>query len=389
MAADVTSKTSPRWLGPARWAVAAVFGFNGFQFSTWTSRVPAIATQVEAGAGGLGVALTVSAVGMLVATPFAGRVRAWLGPRWSVLVPASGAALLLPAVGLVRTVTQLASVLFVLSGFVGIMNVASNLSGLAIARDLNRPVMPFFYGVAGLAGFGGAGASSFLAHAGWSPLEHFTAASAFSLLLLACSARFLPVFDEPDRAEHVRGGRARVQRRVLGFAVAAFVITLAESTAYDWFGLLLTRERGVTEAATASGLAVLSLVVAGLRLVGERVEAVVPTRVLLIGGAALAASGMVLIATNALPGFVVAAYAVVGAGVAYLYPAVVGQINSGTATQTNMSVVAWANSLGYAVGPILVGTLAERLSITTGVLVVACVLVAGISITLPMTARRR
>jgi len=388
MSVELKPEPGPRILGSARWAVAAVFLFNGFQFSTWTSRVPAIATQVDAGAGGLGVALTISAAGMVVATPFAARACALLGPRWSVLAPALGAALLLPVVGLVRSVTQLACVLFLLSACVAVMNVASALGGLAIARGLGRPVMPFFFGVAGLAGFGGASVSSMLTHAGWSTLAHFCAASAFSLVVLLIAARFLPAYEDPDEHENGRGGLSRMPRRVLGFAVAAFVITLAESTTYDWFGLLLTRERGVSEAATASGLAVFSLVMASLRLVGERVESVVPTRLLLPGGATLAAFGMVLIATNAVPGFVFAAYAVVGAGVAYLYPAVVGQVNFGSATRMNMSVIAWANSIGYAVGPVLVGSLAERLSISVAVLVVAGVLVAGVLLTLPMTTRR-
>ncbi|QFZ17739.1 MFS transporter [Saccharothrix syringae] len=377
--ADTSQRERIAAFDPAYWSLAAVFLFNGFQFSTWISRVPALTDQIGADVGGIGLALTISGAGMLVATPFAPGLCGWLGLRRAVVVPALIAVLLLPVAGLTRSVVQLSCVLFLMSACIAVMNVASNLSGLALARRLGRQVMPFFYGVAGLAGLGGAAVASVLSGAGWSPLAHFSAAAALMAPVLLIASRFLPVEEsaEQDRTPHVRGLPVR---RFAGYAIAAFVITLAESTTLDWFGLLLTRERGVTEAATAAGLAVFSLSIAGLRLVGSWVEAAVPVRGLLVVGAALAASGMTLLAVGLVPGSVYVVYVLVGAGLAYLYPAVVGQVgrNDPQAARTNMAVVAWANSLGYAVGPIVVGAVAMGWSIPIAIMMVAALLMGGV-----------
>ena len=56
-----------------RWAVAAVFAVHGAVVGTFVSRLPWIADRLHLGAGPLGVALTMSSVGVLLATPLAGR----------------------------------------------------------------------------------------------------------------------------------------------------------------------------------------------------------------------------------------------------------------------------------------------------------------------------
>lgn len=86
-----------------RAAVFGVFVLNGSVFGTWAARVPALAAQVGAEPGGLGLSLFGVSVGLVCSAPIAGRLCAAFGARLLVVLGAASGCLVLPVLGLSPT----------------------------------------------------------------------------------------------------------------------------------------------------------------------------------------------------------------------------------------------------------------------------------------------
>ncbi|GGP43293.1 MFS transporter [Saccharothrix coeruleofusca] len=363
-----------------RVAVFAIFLFNGAVYGSWAARIPALAQQVGASEGVLGLALLGASLGLALTAPFAARVCAAVGSRAVVLGSGVLSAAVLPVVGLVGTPLQLGLVLFVLGSAVAALDVAMNIAAVSVVRALERPLMPQFhagFSVGGLVGSVGAAAA---AAAGWSPLRHFVVAAVAGLLLLLAVAGAVPG-GSPERGREQVAQRPVLRRPVLWLlAGIALCSAIAEGASADWSALFFVRERGIGEGAAAAAYAGFSITMAAARLLGEPAQRRFGPYRLLAGGAVVAAAGLALAVLVPLPALGYAGFALAGLGLAFSFPVVMdlageaGRRADGTGGEREIGLVTTVAYTGFLAGPPIVGGLAHASSLSVSLGFVAVVI---------------
>ncbi|WP_314174028.1 MFS transporter [Streptomyces winkii] len=357
-----------------RAAVAVVFVVNGGLYGAWAARVPALASQVDAEPAALGLALLGPSIAMIVTAPLAARACAAWGARFVVVTALVGACLVLPLVGLAGSPLTLGLALAGLGGLMGTVDVAMNVAAVAVVRELDRPLMPFFhagFSAGGLLGSLGAALAAALTVA---PAGHFCFVSAAGLLALLVAGRAVPG-ERPEQQQRA-GGTFRdvvVRRRLWLLAAVALCAAVAEGTCAEWSALFLVRERELTESVAATAYSVFSVTMALTRLVGERVESRFGPHRVLAGSGLVAALG--LTASAAVPAGAVAyaGFALAGAGLAFCFPTAMalagdaGRRADGGGGERELGFVTTVAYAGFLGGPPLVGGVASLTSLTVSV----------------------
>ncbi|MCS7476174.1 MFS transporter [Umezawaea endophytica] len=362
-----------------RLAVFVVFVFNGAVFGSWAARVPALATQVGAQEGTLGLALLGASVGLALTAPFAARVCAALGARRVVLASGVASALVLPLLALASTPLHLGLVLFLLGSSIAALDVSMNIAAVGVLRELDRPLMPQFHAGFSFGGLIGSIGAAVAAAASWKPLPHFLVAAAVGLLVLLLVHRRVPGESGERDREVAVGPQPTVLRRPVLWLLAgiAFCSAIAEGASADWSALFLVRERGMGDAAAAAAYAVFSITMAVARLSGEPVQRRWGPYRLLIGGAVVASIGLATAVVVPTPASGYLGFALAGLGLAFAFPVVMdlageaGRRADGTGGERELGLVTTVAYTGFLAGPPIVGGLAHLSSLTVSLGVVA------------------
>ncbi len=381
---------------PGRIAVVAMFALNGVVVGTWTSRVPAVTSQVHANPGSLGLALLGSSIGLIIAAPLASRLCARFGTR--VVAPPSAllCCVVLPLVGLVPTVAWLGVVMFGVGMAIGALDVSMNIAAVAVVRDLDRPLMPTFHAAYSFGALGGGIVAGGAAAIGWSPLRHFLVVAAIGAFVTLVVARFIPGA-RPPVAGNTKSNRAPLVppiRRPALWLMAGIMLgsAIAEGANGDWSALFLVRDRDVAQAAATIGFACFNVSMAVARLLGERWERRWGSYRLLTSAAALAAVGMfVVVLVPWLPAAYLG-FALAGVGLAFSFPVTLGLAGAagrradGTGGEREIGFVTTIAYSGFLAGPPVIGAIAQATNLTVGLAVVG--VVAALIVPMAMLARR-
>jgi hypothetical protein len=349
--------------GRVRLATTALFSLSGFVFGSWAARVPDISGQVDATPTSLGLALLFMSAGALATMQLTGALCARIGAG---LVSAAAAVLLCAATvgpGLVASVSGLGAALLVFGAVTGIVNVAANSLGVRVEAALGHPVLPSlhagfsFGGLAGALVGGVAGAVGAVA-------PHLLAVAAAGLLVTALIAPTLVASDRANVAEPAApedGGDAAPsspRRLVVLLGAIAGCTAFGEGALSDWGALHLRETLHATPAYAAAGYAGFCLTMGLGRLGGGRLlDGMGGTR-LIVGGALLAAAGMLVAALSPLLWLAIAGFATVGLGLANIFPLAITRAGA----LGGAAGVGLASTVGYGgllAGPPLIGFLAE------------------------------
>ncbi len=361
-----------------RAAVTVVFALNGALFASIFSRLPAIQERTGASDGELGLALLCSMVGLLVSQLGAGALMARWGSRPLVLAGALGYAAALIPVSLAGSFAALAASFALVGLMNGVLDVSMNVHGLAVERRLGRPILASLHAAFSFGALGGAAVGGLVASAGVGVEAHLWSAAALGAVTALTATRFLlprgvdaapegPSFARPSRALALAG-------------LFAFCVLLSEGAVNDWAAVYLSGDLETGQGAAAAGLAAFSLTMGIGRLAGDPLALRLgPTR-LARGGALLATTGMGLALAVGRPAAAVAGFAVMGLGLAALFPlALRAAAGSGQVPGPAVAAVSAMGYLGLLTGPPVVGLLAEALGLRAAlVLVVALCATAAV-----------
>ena len=140
-----------------RQATFAVFATNGAMIGTWVAHIPWLQERLDISKTTIGFALLCMAVGALIAMPLTGQV---LARRSSASVTRAGTlvyCLMLPLPLIAPSPVALGAILFVFGAANGVMDVSMNAHGVAVERDLGKPIMSSLHGGWSVGGFLAAG----------------------------------------------------------------------------------------------------------------------------------------------------------------------------------------------------------------------------------------
>jgi MFS family permease len=363
----------------ARAATALVFFLTGVVGGTWAARIPAVQERLGLSDGALGVALLGLEGGAVIGLPLGGALVARLGSRPGLRIGFAVWPVGLVAVAVVPSLGWLVAALVVVGAANSAVDVAMNAQGVELERRWRRPVLSglhsghsFGFMVGGLIAAAAAAASG-------STVAHFACVGAVATVVALVCARWLV----RDGARATGPAIARPSGALLLLGLVAFCVFFSDGAANSWSAVHLRSERGADPALAAAAVSVFSLALGVGRLFGDRLVARVGRAgVVRLGGLVSAAGAAIAIATPT-PATALAGWAILGAGLAPIAPAVLGAAPqaSGLPTPVAIAAVTTIGYLGSFTGPPVIGALAElgSLSVALGLLVVAAGVAAALA----------
>ncbi|MFJ5992646.1 MFS transporter [Lentzea sp. NPDC092896] len=376
-----------------RLATFVVFLLNGAVFGTWASRVPALAGQIGAEVGSLGLALLGASAGLAFTAPLAARICAVYGSRGVLIASSLLSPLLLPVLALSESPLQFGLTLVALGASIAMMDVSMNIAAVVVVRALQRPLMPQFHAGFSVGGLIGSLGSAAAAQAQWTPMKHFLVAAFVGLIITAVIAKSIPGGVGERHREEV-AERANVLKSPVLWLLASVALcsAIAEGAAADWSALFMVRERGMGDAAGAYAYAGFSVAMALARWFGEPIQRRLGPHRLLAAGGGLAATGLALAVVVPLPAAGYAGFGLAGLGLAFSFPVVMdlasetGKRADGSGGERQLGLVTTIAYTGFLAGPPIVGGLAHVSSLVLSLGFVA--LVTALIIPATWLARR-
>jgi MFS family permease len=368
----------------ARYATLAVFFLNGLAFASWAARIPAAAATLGIGPGQIGVLLLLLGLGSVLVLPLAGPLSVRLGT--ANMVRAGGVLVALAMLGIAGAlhaalVPATAAALFGFGVGIACWDVAMNIEGADVERQLRRTVMPQFHAAFSLGAFAGAlaGAGLSAAHV---PLSVHLACLA---VLVAAAALALPrAFLPHQSAAHdgaaaaSRFGAWREPRTVL-IGVVVLGAALTEGAANDWIAKAAVDGLGASAAEGALVFAVFVAAMTALRLAGGRaVDRLGRVPVLRLGLAAALAGLLLFVLAPNLP-LAVAGAVLWGLGAALGFPLGMSAAAEDPARAAGrVSVVSTLGYIAFLAGPPFLGFLGQQVGVRNARLAVAVLIAASI-----------
>lgn len=376
-----------------RLATFVVFLLNGAVFGTWASRVPALAEQIGAEVGSLGLALLGASAGLAFTAPLAARICAVHGSRGVLIASSLLSPLLLPVLALSQSPLQFGLTLVALGASVAAMDVSMNVAAVVVVRAMQRPLMPQFHAGFSVGGLIGSLGSAAAAQAHWTPMKHFLLAAFVGVLVTALIAKSIPGGVGERHREEVTE-RANVLKSPVLWLLASVALcsAIAEGAAADWSALFMVRERGMGDAAGAYAYAGFSVTMALSRWFGEPIQRRLGPHRLLAAGGGLAATGLALAVVVPFPVAGYVGFGLAGLGLAFSFPVVMdlasetGKRADGSGGERELGLVTTIAYTGFLAGPPIVGGLAHVSSLVVSLGFVA--LVTALIIPTTLLARR-
>ena len=351
-----------------------MFFAAGFATAAWAALVPFAKGNTGVDDGALGLLLLCLGGGALVAMPATGVLTTRFGCRSvlaaSVLVFSS----VLPLLSVIADPWVLAGALLIFGVGVGTTDCAMNIQAILVEKAAARPLMSGFHGYYSIGGIAGAGAMSGMMSLGLSALAASTLATVGVLVLLGWNTGGLLTYANPSEGPAFAFPRGAV----LLLGAICFAVFLAEGSVLDWSAVFLTEYREVPEARGGLGFACFAATMTLGRMTGDKVVARLGRHVIVVLGALIGASG--LLVTVFVPCWQAAllGYALVGMGCANIVPVMFSAIGRQRSMPQAIAVpaVTTLGYLGILAGPATIGFIAQHSGLPAAFLFVAVLFVA-------------
>lgn len=357
-------------------ATRAMFFCSGFAAAAWAALVPIAKLNTGASEGQLGLLLLCIGIGALGSMPLTGLLTSRYGCRRVMLLAVLLFCTVLPLLALTSQLWLLAALLVLFGIGLGITDCAMNIQALVVERAAAAPLMSGFHGFYSVGGIAGAGCLALLMSLGCPAGLASAVASLLILLLLALS--FAGLLSTRSARESVALTWPR--GTVLWIGLICFAMFLAEGTVLDWSAVFLTDYRDMSAQSAGVGFVCFALSMTLCRLTGDATVARLGSRLVVLGGAVLAAAGLLLSLWTTHWGFSLLGYALLGLGCANIVPVMFSAIGRQHSMPEAVAVplVATLGYIGVLAGPALIGAVAafSSLPLALGLIVLLLLWVA-------------
>ena len=360
-----------------RLALPVLFAWFGVIMGTWVGRIPALRDGLQLSHSQLSLVLLMGGLGAALSFPVSSRLMARFGGRDTMLL--SGVALLavLVTIGAAPSVPMAMAAVLMLGITASTYDVGMNAVAARQERLQSRSTMSMLHACACAGGLAGVTLGSGMAALQISPLLHFAGLATPFVMLLAWGVWQLPTEDTGESVEKKafvlpRGGLALLG--TLGFLGA-----IAEGSIADWAGIFMKDHFSASDGFAPLSLAAFSTMMLLSRLVGDRLKTRHGAKILVIGGALLAAAGLFFAVFAPNQYYALGGFAIAGMGLALVFPFVFSAAGrEGTVALAGVATMTYSGSL---MGPPLLGGIAHTLGlkVAMGFIGVLALLIAAVT----------
>jgi MFS family permease len=349
-------------------AIATLFFLLGFQYVTWASRLPAIATRLHLTTVGIGILLLACGVGGASSFPLVAFLIRKLGSRRVSCFAALFLGLCLPLLILAPSYPVTLVIAYCDGIAVACLDVAMNAQGAALEVKYQRTTMARLHATFSGGSLCAALLASVVSKVTPGLWAHFSIATVIVVLLVVYSwPRLLPQDLESPKKERQRllvPSRGTV---LLGVALA--LATVTEGAMNDWSAFYLKDVAGTSAAVAPMGIATFSVAMILARVLADGRRARWGDRRIVLAGSALAAAGLALALVLGGVGPALFGFACVGLGIAAVAPCI--YVAAAGQGPNALTLVAAMGVTGMLFGPPVIGSVADAASLTWGMGAVA------------------
>ncbi|MEH4014570.1 MFS transporter [Escherichia fergusonii] len=379
----MTARSSRKALRHRTWALFMFFFLPGLLMASWATRTPAIRDILSVSTAEMGTVLFGLSVGSMSGI----LCSAWLVKRFgtrNVIRTTMSCALfgmMILSLALWLSSAWLFAIgLGIFGASFGSAEVAINVEGAAVEREMNKTVLPMMHGFYSFGTLVGAGIGMALTAFGIPATLHILLAALVGIAPIFIAIKAIPDGTGKNTAEDKRHSEKGIpfyrdiQLMLIGVVVLA--MAFAEGSANDWLPLLMVDGHGFSP---TSG----SLIYAGFTL-GMTVGRFTGgwfidrySRVAVVRASALMGTlgiGLIIFVDSAW----VAGVSVIlwGLGASLGFPLTISAASdTGPDAPTRVSVVATTGYLAFLVGPPLLGYLGEHYGLRSAMLVVLALVI--------------
>jgi MFS family permease len=361
-----------------RRAIAAVFAVHGAVMGTFAARIPSMAEHLHLGAGTLGLALFMPAVGSMAIMPFTGRVIHRLGPRAALQVLLGAYCVLLAVPPLMPSLALLCVSLVAYGAAAGTADVAMNAQGSALEHRMGTSIMSSLHGMWSIGGFVAAAIATVATRFDVGAPAHLAVMALVLLLGGQVAVRMLPALGAGDAPEPVERPRFKLPVGIiLVIALVGFCAVFGEVAGSDWSAVYMHTVMHSGAATAAATYGVFAGLMALGRLTGDRVVRRFGPATTVRVGALVGALGAVLVVLALATPLTIIGFALLGIGVATVVPlafAAAGRIGAQSGSAAAGNAIAGVATIAYGAGlaaPGVIGGIASLTSLTWSFVFVA------------------
>jgi MFS family permease len=340
-------------------AVRWFYFLAGIGMAAWAILVPYSKIRFGLDDGTLGLILLAGGSGGVIALPFCGPAVMRFGSR-AVLVWASGTfGIVLPLMGLAPSVLLFAALLFVFGMVFAAVDVAMNAQAAVIEARTGARHMSFFHALFSIGGLAVALATSLLLRLGVSNAVCAVLYGAVIFLILTQSGSLFAKSDDLPA-----GGPkfAWPNRATLVLGLCCLACFLTEGAVTDWSTIFLRFSRGSNLSEASLGYAAFSVAMAATRLAGDRVATALggPAVMRLGCGVAVAGFALAVLVPSGIAGVI--GFGLVGLGIGNISPLVFSAAARvpGIAASHSVPAVVGLGYVGFLLGPVAIGAIAQN-----------------------------
>lgn len=343
-------------------AARMAFFISGFTVATWAPMIPAVKEKLQIGADVLGLLLLSIGISAFIFMPLAGMMSRSFGCKKVLRVAIIVMALDLIVLSLLGSIWSFMVFLAVFGAAMGCMDVNMNLNAVIVENASKKRMMSGMHALWSVGCFAGAGLFSLLAKIGLGITVIVMLHSALVLVLTLIFSRHFLNFKGAGNEKPV----AVPKGIVIFFGILACISFLGEGAIMDWSGVLLTEVKNTELSLAGIGYAVFSVAMLVMRLVGDKIVALLGEEKTLIGGSLIAALGFLSVIF--LDDFyaIQLGFVLMGLGLANIVPTIYSLTKYQTVMPINAAVTA-ITSMGYTgviLGPAVLGFVAHGFGIT-------------------------
>lgn len=379
----MTARSSRKALRHRTWALFMFFFLPGLLMASWATRTPAIRDILSVSTAEMGTVLFGLSVGSMSGI----LCSAWLVKRFgtrNVIRTTMSCALfgmMILSLALWLSSAWLFAIgLGIFGASFGSAEVAINIEGAAVEREMNKTVLPMMHGFYSFGTLVGAGIGMALTAFGIPATLHILLAALVGIAPILIAIKAIPDGTGKNTAEDKRHSEKGIpfyrdiQLMLIGVVVLA--MAFAEGSANDWLPLLMVDGHGFSPTSGSLIYAGFTLGMTVGRFTGgwfiDRYSRVAVVRASALMGAL--GIGLIIFVDSAW----VAGVSVIlwGLGASLGFPLTISAASdTGPDAPTRVSVVATTGYLAFLVGPPLLGYLGEHYGLRSAMLVVLALVI--------------
>ena len=374
-------------------ALLLLYATSGLIWGVWIQRLPVVARRLELTNADLGMVLPAFPIGAIVAFQVISILSSRFQSRTTLVAFGLLRAAVFPLLGLATDMATLMAAL-ALSGFAhGGLEVSLNRQGVAIERQLGRPILARGAAANSIGTLVSAGGIWLGTRSGLPYFTPFLIATVVGLVMFAVFGRSLM---SDETTAHADPGAQPARRRWVPppalwmLLVIAFVAEIQDETVTEWMNIYLDNDIESGPAVATIGYSLYTSALLVGRLAGDTISRYVsPPRILQVGGLVGGVGMLVGISINT-ENAILLATGVIGLGTSLILPTIfrVAGSTPGIPSTQALAMASTTIYLGYMVGPMMIGPISGAISLRAALIAVGilCFLIPVVASLPRMTA---